>query len=67
MSPVLFAVSDVERRTRSLRTQYGRVLYHPERVSATQQRMLRERLAFLKPYIVRRRGDSSVVSLNVLL
>lgn len=50
----------MERRTRSLRTQYGRVLYHPERVSAAQQKMLRERLDFLKPYIVRRRGESSL-------
>ncbi|XP_037646794.1 uncharacterized protein LOC119500884 isoform X1 [Sebastes umbrosus] len=51
-------VSDVERRSRSLRTQYGRVLWHPERVSTTQQKMLREKLDFLKPYIVRRRGES---------
>ncbi|XP_044072611.1 uncharacterized protein LOC122885502 [Siniperca chuatsi] len=51
-------VSDVERRSRSLRTQYGRVLYHPEKVSTSQQKMLREKLDFLRPYIVRRRGDS---------
>ncbi|XP_044221477.1 uncharacterized protein LOC122992020 [Thunnus albacares] len=51
-------VSDVERRSRSLRTQYGRVLWHPERVNTFQQRMLREKLDFLRPYIVRRRGDS---------
>ncbi|GAA6219686.1 uncharacterized protein LOC108901286 [Lates japonicus] len=51
-------VSDVERRSRSLRTQYGRVLWHPERVSTAQQKMLREKLDFLRPYIVRRRGDS---------
>ncbi|XP_076603222.1 uncharacterized protein LOC143330478 isoform X2 [Chaetodon auriga] len=51
-------VSDVERRSRSLRTQYGRVLWHPERVSTVQQKMLREKLDFLRPYIVRRRGDS---------
>ncbi|XP_031134755.1 uncharacterized protein LOC116035671 isoform X1 [Sander lucioperca] len=51
-------VSDVERRSRSLRTQYGRVLWHPERVSTFQQKMLREKLDFLRPYIVRRRGDS---------
>ncbi|KAI3356575.1 hypothetical protein L3Q82_017776, partial [Scortum barcoo] len=50
-------VSDVERRSRSLRTQYGRVLWHPERVSTVQQKMLREKLDFLRPYIVRRRGD----------
>ncbi|XP_077436417.1 uncharacterized protein LOC144060602 [Vanacampus margaritifer] len=52
------SVSDVVRRSRSLRTQYGRVLWHPERVSTFQQRMLREKLDFLRPYIVRRRGDS---------
>ncbi|XP_032385269.1 uncharacterized protein LOC116697851 isoform X2 [Etheostoma spectabile] len=51
-------VSDVERRSRSLRTQYGRVLWHPERVSTFQQKMLREKLDFLRPYIVRRRSDS---------
>ncbi|KAM9850947.1 uncharacterized protein ACBR49_006264 [Aulostomus maculatus] len=51
-------VSDVERRSRSLRTQYGRVLWHPERVNTFQQRMLRDKLDFLRPYIVRRRGDS---------
>ncbi|KAK2839435.1 hypothetical protein Q5P01_013175 [Channa striata] len=51
-------VSDVERRSRSLRTQYGRVLWHPERVSTVQQKMLREKLDFLRPYIVRRRGES---------
>ncbi|XP_023273402.1 uncharacterized protein LOC111663438 [Seriola lalandi dorsalis] len=51
-------VSDVERRSRSLRTQYGRVLWHPERVSTAQQKMLREKLHFLRPYIVRRRSDS---------
>ncbi|XP_068581337.1 uncharacterized protein [Cebidichthys violaceus] len=51
-------VSDVERRSRSLRTQYGRVLWHPEKVSTAQQKMLREKLDFLRPYIVRRRGDS---------
>ncbi|XP_040913398.1 uncharacterized protein LOC121194534 [Toxotes jaculatrix] len=51
-------VSDVERRSRSLRTQYGRVLWHPERVSTYQQKMLREKLDFLRPYIVRRRADS---------
>ncbi|XP_042351090.1 uncharacterized protein LOC121949464 [Plectropomus leopardus] len=51
-------VSDVERRSRSLRTQYGRVLWHPERVSTAQQKMLREKLDFLRPYIVRRRGES---------
>lgn len=58
------AVSDVERRSRSLRTQYGRVLWHPERVSTAQQKMLREKLDFLRPYIVRRRGDSYLVSGN---
>ncbi|XP_057709010.1 uncharacterized protein LOC130927311 [Corythoichthys intestinalis] len=52
------SVSDVVRRSRSLRTQYGRVLWHPERVNTFQQRMLREKLDFLRPYIVRRRGDS---------
>ncbi|XP_019747598.1 uncharacterized protein LOC109528953 isoform X1 [Hippocampus comes] len=52
------SVSDVVRRSRSLRTQYGRVLWHPERVITFQQRMLREKLDFLRPYIVRRRGDS---------
>ncbi|XP_067372301.1 uncharacterized protein [Channa argus] len=51
-------VSDVERRSRSLRTQYGRVLWHPERVSTVQQKMLREKLDFLRPYIVRRGGES---------
>ncbi|XP_054643106.1 uncharacterized protein LOC129187604 [Dunckerocampus dactyliophorus] len=51
------SVSDVERRSRSLRTQYGRVLCHPERVNTFQQRMLREKLNFLRPYIVRRRSD----------
>nr|XP_020475838.1 uncharacterized protein LOC109971741 isoform X2 [Monopterus albus] len=51
-------VSDVERRSRSLRTQYGRVLWHPERVSTLKQKMLREKLDFLRPYIVRRRSDS---------
>ncbi|KAE8299531.1 hypothetical protein D5F01_LYC01935 [Larimichthys crocea] len=51
-------VSDVERRSRSLRTQYGRVLWHPERVSTVQQKMLRDKLDFLRPYIVRRRGDA---------
>ncbi|XP_047456649.1 uncharacterized protein LOC125017461 [Mugil cephalus] len=50
-------VSDVERRSRSLRTQYGRVLWHPEKVSTVQQKKLREKLDFLRPYIVRRRGD----------
>ncbi|XP_053185076.1 uncharacterized protein LOC128368310 [Scomber japonicus] len=50
-------VADVERRSRSLRTQYGRLLWHPERVNTFQQRMLREKLDFLRPYIVRRRGD----------
>ncbi|XP_026232008.1 uncharacterized protein LOC113173009 [Anabas testudineus] len=53
-------VSDVERRSRSLRTQYGRVLWHPERVNTAQQKMLREKLDFLRPYIVRRRGDSTL-------
>nr|XP_046261198.1 uncharacterized protein LOC124067672 isoform X2 [Scatophagus argus] len=57
---LFLAVSEVERRSRSLRTQYGRVLWHPERVSSTQQEMLREKLAFLRPFIVRRRGDSHV-------
>ncbi|XP_037095388.1 uncharacterized protein LOC119115206 [Syngnathus acus] len=52
------SVCDVVRRSRSLRTQYGRVLWHPERVNTFQQRMLREKLDFLRPYIVRRRGDS---------
>nr|XP_057938704.1 uncharacterized protein LOC131136151 isoform X2 [Doryrhamphus excisus] len=51
------SVSDVERRSRSLRTQYGRVLCHPEKVNTFQQRMLREKLNFLRPYIVRRRSD----------
>ncbi|KAM7380908.1 hypothetical protein PAMP_004178 [Pampus punctatissimus] len=51
-------VSDVKRRSRSLRTQYGRVLWHPERVNTFQQRMLKEKLDFLRPYIIRRRGDS---------
>ncbi|XP_026150453.1 uncharacterized protein LOC113122962 [Mastacembelus armatus] len=51
-------VCDVERRSRSLRTQYGRLLWHPERVSTFQQKMLRDKLDFLRPYIVRRRGDS---------
>ncbi|XP_029981316.1 uncharacterized protein LOC115412796 [Sphaeramia orbicularis] len=51
-------VADVERRSRSLRTQYGRVLWHPERVNTFQQKMLREKLDFLRPYIVRRRVDS---------
>ncbi|XP_062287322.1 uncharacterized protein LOC133992653 [Scomber scombrus] len=50
-------VADVERRARSLRTQYGRVLWHPEKVSTFQQKMLREKLDFLRPYIVRRRGE----------
>ncbi|XP_070694435.1 uncharacterized protein [Pempheris klunzingeri] len=50
-------VSDVERRSRSLRTQYGRVLWHPEKVNTVQQKMLREKLEFLRPYIVRRRVD----------
>ncbi|KAL3970214.1 glycine hydroxymethyltransferase [Sarotherodon galilaeus] len=53
-------VSDVERRARSLRTQYGRVLYHAEKVSPGQQKRLREKLGFLRPYIVRRRGYSSL-------
>ncbi|XP_056144996.1 uncharacterized protein LOC130120472 [Lampris incognitus] len=52
--------SDVERRSRSLRTQYGRLLWHPERVNTFQQRMLREKLDFLRPYIVRRRVDASL-------
>lgn len=60
------AVSDVERRSRSLRTQYGRVLWHPERVSTVQQKMLRDKLDFLRPYIVRRRGDSYLVSLRLM-
>ncbi|XP_068428565.1 uncharacterized protein wu:fb74b10 [Clinocottus analis] len=51
-------VCDVERRSRSLRTQYGRVLWQPENVSTVQQKMLREKLDFLRPYIVRRRSDS---------
>lgn len=55
-------VSDVERRSRSLRTQYVRGLWHPERVNTFQQKMLREKLDFLRPYIVRRRGDSPLVS-----
>ncbi len=60
------AVCDIERRSRSLRTQYGRVLWHPERVSTAQQKMLREKLDFLRPYIVRRRGDSYLVSLKTV-
>ncbi|XP_023119680.1 uncharacterized protein LOC111564380 isoform X1 [Amphiprion ocellaris] len=52
------SVSDVERRSRSLRTQYGRVLWHPEKVNTVQQKMLREKLDFLRPYIVRRRGET---------
>ncbi|XP_034742102.1 uncharacterized protein LOC117953314 isoform X2 [Etheostoma cragini] len=51
-------VSDVERRSRLLRTPYGRVLWHPERVNTFLQKMLREKLDFLRPYIVRRQGDS---------
>ncbi|XP_034042470.1 uncharacterized protein LOC117524761 [Thalassophryne amazonica] len=51
-------VSDVERRSRSLRTQYGRVLWHPERINTLQKKMLKEKLDFLRPYIVRRRSDS---------
>lgn len=54
-------MSEVERRSRSLRTQYGRLLGHPERVTTPQHRMLREKLAFLRPYILRRRGDSNTV------
>lgn len=53
-------VSDVERRSRSLRTQYGRVLCHPERVTTVQQKMLKEKLDFLRPYIVPRRIESCV-------
>ncbi|XP_061697250.1 uncharacterized protein wu:fb74b10 isoform X2 [Syngnathoides biaculeatus] len=56
--PFRIVVCDVVRRSRSLRTQYGRVLWHPERVNTFQQRMLREKLEFLRPYIVRRRSDS---------
>uniref|UniRef100_UPI003AAAB7BE uncharacterized protein isoform X1 n=1 Tax=Centroberyx gerrardi TaxID=166262 RepID=UPI003AAAB7BE len=52
--------SDVERRSRSLRTQYGRVLWHPERINTFQQRMLKDKLDFLRPYIVRRRVDASL-------
>ncbi|XP_071328699.1 uncharacterized protein [Trachinotus anak] len=46
--------SDVKRRSRPLRTQ----LKHPERVSTAQQKMLREKLDFLRPHIVHRGGDS---------
>lgn len=40
------------------------MLWHPERVSTVQQKMLREKLDFLKPYIVRRRVDLYLVSLK---
>lgn len=49
-------VSDVERRSRSLRTQYGRLLWRPDRIKTFQQTMLKEKLDFLRPYIIRRRG-----------
>ncbi|XP_071380934.1 uncharacterized protein [Centroberyx affinis] len=48
-------VSDVERRSRSLRTQYGRLIGHPEKITTKKKRMLKEQLSFLKPYIVPRR------------
>ncbi|KAM3608444.1 uncharacterized protein V6R79_025449 [Siganus canaliculatus] len=51
---------DVERRSRSLRTQYGRLLSHPERVNTPQKMMLKERMDFLRPFIVCRRSDSYV-------
>ncbi|XP_029936170.1 uncharacterized protein LOC115379585 [Myripristis murdjan] len=46
---------DVERRSRSLRTQYGRLIGHPEKLNTKKKRMLKEQLGFLRPYIVPRR------------
>ncbi|XP_056146086.1 uncharacterized protein LOC130121231 [Lampris incognitus] len=50
-SSVGLHVSDVERRSRSLRTQYGRLIGHPDKVTTSKKRMLKEQLSFLRPYI----------------
>ncbi|XP_061782353.1 uncharacterized protein [Nerophis lumbriciformis] len=50
-------IPDLEIRSRSLRTPYGRVPWHPDRVNSLRQRRLRQKLDFLKPYIVGRQSD----------